>query len=136
MRGEGVISEVLRGLMTRSGRSSVKSCVRAGDLDEPGLTGDAQSIYNRLVDEVIWPERTVDQGYLAVMVLPVVSLYQALRKRGWAQQPAVDAVESAFLATGARQRTLFRLLLDRSGTAPLPPVSANQPAVAHPISVQ
>jgi hypothetical protein len=105
------MAELVRGLMTRSGRSSVKSCVRAGDLEEPGLTGDAQTIYNRLVDEVIWPERTADQGYLAVMVLPVTSLYQALRRRGWAQQDAVDAVESAFLATGAPQRSLFKLIL-------------------------
>jgi hypothetical protein len=89
----------------------VKSCVRAGDLSEPGLTGDAQTIYDRMVDEVTWPDRTADQGYLAVMVLPVASLYEALRKRGWAQPDAVHAVEAAFLATGAPQRSLFKLML-------------------------
>jgi hypothetical protein len=105
------MAEFVRGLIARSGRSSVESCVRAADLAETGLTGDAQSIYDQLADEVIWPDRIADQVYLAVMVLPVASLYKALRKRGWAQQDAVDAVESAFLATGTRQRSLFKLLL-------------------------
>ena len=105
------MAELVRGLMTRSGRSSVKSCVRAGVLTESGLTGEAQSIYDQLVDEVTWPHRIADQGYLAVMVLPVASLYKALRKRGWAQPDAVHAVESAFLASGAPQRRLFKLML-------------------------
>lgn len=103
--------ELVRGLMARSGRSSVKSCVRAGVLPESGLTGDAQSIYDQLVDDVTWPDRIADQGYLAVMVLPVASLYNALRKRGWVQPDAVDAVESAFLASGEPQRRLFKLML-------------------------
>jgi len=46
-----------------------------------------------------------------VMVLPVASLYKALRKREWVQPDAVDAVESAFLASGAPQRRLFKLML-------------------------
>lgn len=101
----------IRGLLLRSGRSSVKSCVRTGGMTEPGLTGDAQAVYDRMADEVTWPDQLANQGYLAVMVLPVAALYKTLRERGWAQQNAVDAVHAAFLATGARQRSFFKLLL-------------------------
>jgi hypothetical protein len=34
-----------------------------------------------------------------------------LRERGWAEEDAVDAVHAAFLATGARERSFFKLLL-------------------------
>ena len=109
---EGVVlTSPIRGLLLRSGRSSVKSCVRAGGLSEPGLTADAQSVYDRMADEVTWPDQLANQGYLAVMVLPVAALYKTLRERGWAQEDAVDAVHAAFLATGAPQRSFFELLL-------------------------
>ena len=101
----------IRGLLLRSGRSSVKSCVRAGGMSEPGLTTDALAVYDRMADEVTWPDQLANQGYLAVMVLPVAALYKTLRERGWAQQEAADAVRAAFLATGARQRSFFKLLL-------------------------
>ena len=89
----------------------MRSCVRAGDLTEPGLTTEAQAIYDQMADEVTWPAELANQGYLAVMVLPVAALYRALREGGWTQEDAVDAVQAAFLATGARQRSLFGLLL-------------------------
>lgn len=101
----------IRGLLLRSGRSSVKSCVRTGGMTEPGLTTDAQAVYDRMVDEVTWPDQLANQGYLAVMVLPVAALYKTLRERGWAQEDAIDAVHAAFLATGAPQRSFFKLLL-------------------------
>lgn len=101
----------LRELLLRVGRSSVKSCVRAGEMREPGLTTDAQAVYDRMADEVTWPDQFANRGYLAVMVLPVAALYKTLRERGWAQQDAVDTVQAAFLATGALHRSLFKLLL-------------------------
>lgn len=101
----------IRGLLLRSGRSSVKSCVRAGGMTEPGLIADAQAVYDRMADDVMWPDQLANRGYLAVMVLPVAALYKTLRERGWAQQDAVDVVHAAFLATGAPQRSLFNLLL-------------------------
>jgi hypothetical protein len=89
----------------------VKSCVRAGGITEPELTADAQAVYDRMADEVMWPDQLANQAYLAVMVLPVAALYKTLRERGWVQQDAVDAVQAAFLATGTRERALFKLLL-------------------------
>ena len=100
-----------RDLLLRYGRSSVKSCVRAGGMTEPGLTADAQAVYDRMADEVTWPEQLANRVYLAVMVLPVAALYKTLRERGWAQQDAVDAVHAAFLATGTRERSFFKLLV-------------------------
>ena len=49
--------------------------------------------------------------YLAVMVLPLVARYKALRERDRSQQDAIEAVEAAFLATGAFQRGFFNLIL-------------------------
>ena len=54
--------------LLRAGRSSVRSCVEAGELEEVGLAADAQSAFDRLAGEV--------------MVLPVASLYLTLRERG------------------------------------------------------
>ena len=101
----------LRRLLMRVGRSSVKSCVRAGEMREPGLTTDAQAVFDRMVSEVTWPDQSANRAYLAVMVLPVAALYKTLRERGWAQLAAVDTVQAAFLATGEPQRSLFKLLL-------------------------
>ncbi|MEA2023524.1 MAG: L-2-amino-thiazoline-4-carboxylic acid hydrolase [Actinomycetota bacterium] len=101
----------LRGLLLWIGRSSVKSCVRAGEMREPGLTTDAQACFDQMADEVTWPDRSANQVYLAVMVLPIAALYKTLRERGWALQDAVGAVQAAFLATGERQRSRFKLLL-------------------------
>jgi len=64
-----------------------------------------------MADQIVWPDQSANQTYLAAMVLPVAALYKTLIKRGWARQDAVDTVEAAFLATGARQRGLFKLLL-------------------------
>lgn len=101
----------VRGLFAQAGRSSVRSCIRAGELTDPGLTADAQVIYDEMADDVTWPDKLADQGYLAVMVLPVAALYRTLRDRGWTEREAVDATRVAFLATGAPQRSLFGLLL-------------------------
>ena len=95
----------------RFGQSSVKSCVRASEMREPGLTTDAQAFFDQMADGVTWPDRSANQVYLAVMVLPVAALYKTLRERGWAQQDAVDTVQAAFLASGERQRSFFKLLL-------------------------
>jgi hypothetical protein len=80
-------------------------------MTEPGLTADAQAVYDRMAAEVTWPDQLANRGYLAVMVLPVAALYKTLRERGRAQQDAVDATHTAFLAAGAPQRTFFKLLL-------------------------
>lgn len=109
--GEDVAKSPMQGMLRRVGRSSVKSCVRANGLSEPGLTADAQAIYDQMADEVTWPDQRANRGYLAMMVLPVAALYKALCQRGWAQQDAVDAVCDAFLATGATQRSLFKVML-------------------------
>lgn len=101
----------LRRLLTRVGRSSVKSCVRAGGLREPELTTDAQAVFDQMADEVTWPDQSANQVYLAAMVLPVAALYKTLRERGWAQQDAIDNVQAAFIATGGPQRSFFKLLL-------------------------
>lgn len=98
-------------LLLRAGRSSVESCVEAGDMGESGLTVEAQSTFDRLAGEVVWPDRLANRVYLAVMVLPVAALYLTLRERDWSQQNAVDAVQAAFLATGESQRNFFRLVL-------------------------
>jgi hypothetical protein len=80
-------------------------------MNEPGLTTDAQAVYDRMAGEVAWPDQLANQGYLAVMVLPVAALYETLRARGWERDDAIEAVRVAFLATGAPQRSLFGLLL-------------------------
>ena len=98
-------------LLLRVGKSSVKSCVKAGDMADAGLTDDAQATYDRLADEATWPDQRANRLYLAVMVLPVVALYKALRERDRSQQDAIEAVEAAFLATGAFQRGFFNLIL-------------------------
>lgn len=89
----------------------MRSCVRVGDMTEPGLAVDALAIYDDTADAVTWPDRFADQVYLAAMVMPVAALYKALRERGSDRQDTVDRVQAAFLATGARQRSLFGLAL-------------------------
>lgn len=106
-----VLTSPVRGLLLRVGRSSVKSCVRAGGMTEPGLAGDAQAVFDRMADEVTWPDQFANQCYLVAMVLPVAAMYRTLRERGWVQEDAVEAVRAAFLATGERERRFFKLLL-------------------------
>jgi hypothetical protein len=38
-------------LLLRAGRSSVKSCIEAGEMGEAGLTADARSTFDRLARE-------------------------------------------------------------------------------------
>lgn len=97
--------------LLRAGRSSVRSCVEAGELEDVGLAADTQSTFDRLAGEVVWPDRLANRVYLAVMILPVASLYLTLRERGRSEQEAVDAVQTAFLASGESQRKLFKLVL-------------------------
>ena len=106
-----MLTSPVRGLLLRVGRSSVKSCVRAGGMTESGLTADAQAVFDRMATEVTWPGQLANQGYLVAMVLPVAALYRTLRERGWVQEDAVEAVRAAFLATGDRERRFFKLLL-------------------------
>mgnify|MGYP001814216905 CR=1 FL=1 len=80
-------------------------------MTDPGLTADALETYDRMADQVAWPDRLANQFYLAVMVFPVAALYKTLRERDQPLQEAVDAVQAAFVATGEFQRSLFRLML-------------------------
>lgn len=64
----------VRGLLAQVGWSSVKSSIRSGDMTESGLTADARFIYDEMANDVTWPDRLADQGYLAVMVLPAAAL--------------------------------------------------------------
>ena len=98
-------------LLLKAGRSSLKSCVEAGEMREPGLAADAHSAFDRLAGEVGWPDRLANRVYLAVMVLPVAALYLTLRERDWSEQEAAEDVQAAFLASGEPQRRLFKLVL-------------------------
>ena len=104
-------TSLVRGLLLRVGRSSVKSCVSARGVTEPGLAADARGNLRPDGRSDLWPDQSANKAYLAVMVLPVAALYKTLIERGWPRQDAVDNVEAAFLATGAPQRSLFKLLL-------------------------
>ena len=104
-------TSLVRRLLLRVGRSSVKSCISARGMAEPELAADAEAMYDQMADQMVWPDQSANKAYLAVMVLPVAALYKTLIERGWPRQDAVDNVEAAFLATGAPQRSLFKLLL-------------------------
>ena len=104
-------TSLVHGLLLRVGRSSVKSCISARGIIAPGLAADADAMYDEVAGQIVWPDQLTNKAYLAVMVLPVAALYKTLTERGWARQDAVETVEAAFLATGAPQRRLFKLLL-------------------------
>ena len=73
----------VRGLFAQAGRSSVRSCIRAGELTDPGLTADAQVIYDEMADDVDLAGQACRPGLSRSMVLPVAALYRTLRDRGW-----------------------------------------------------
>jgi len=104
-------TSLVSGSLLRVGRSSVKSCTSARGMTAPGLAADAQAMYDEMAEQIVWPDQLANKVYLAVMVLPVAALYKTLTERGWPRQDAVNTVEAAFLATGAPQRRLFKLLL-------------------------
>ncbi len=100
-----------RDVLLRLGRSTVDSTVTASGLTEPGLAGDARARFDRMAEEVVWPDQLANQIYLVEMVLPVAAFYQALRERGLEKSQAISTVQHAFLATGDAQRRTFVLLL-------------------------
>ncbi len=99
-----------RGPLLRMGRSSLGSCVRAMDSDESRLLENSCAFYDRFACRAPWPDQVPNQFYLVLFVLPVASLYTALRERGWRESEAIDAVHDAFLATGEHERAAFTLL--------------------------
>jgi hypothetical protein len=80
-----------------AGRLSMALWVRGGRMTEPGLASEARAAYDRLAGQLPWPQQ-MNRVYLAFFVLPMASPYASLRKRGWTEQEAVAAVQSASTA--------------------------------------
>ena len=79
-------TSLVRRLLLRVGRSSVKSCISARGMAEPELAADAEAMYDQMADQIVWPDQSANKAYLAVMVLPVAALYKTLIERGWPRQ--------------------------------------------------
>jgi hypothetical protein len=97
-----------------AGRVSLALWVRGVRMTEPGLAQEARAAYDRLAGQVPWPEQ-LNRVYLAFFVLPMAALYTSLRKRGWTEQEAVDAVQSASTAIAGPLRKALALELRTEG---------------------
>lgn len=106
-----MLSVPTRDVLLWLGRSALDSTVKVSGLAEPGLTVDAHQVFDRMADDVVWPDQLPNQIYLVEMMLPVAAFYRTQRERGWAQPDAIRVVHHAFLATGDTQRRLFVLAL-------------------------
>lgn len=93
-----------------AGRASLALWVRGGQMTEPGLAPEARAAYDRLAGRLPWPEQ-MNRAYLAFFVLPMGALYTSLRERGWTEQAAADAVESASIAIARPLRKALALEL-------------------------
>jgi len=93
-----------------AGRASLALWVRGGQMTEPGLAPEARAAYDRLAGRLPWPEQ-MNRAYLAFFVLPMAALYTSLRERGWTEQAAADAVESASIAIARPLRIALALEL-------------------------
>jgi hypothetical protein len=97
-------------LLLNVGRVSLALWVRDGHMTELGLLPEARANYNRLARQLPWPEQ-INRVYLVFFVLPMASLYTSLRARGWTEQDAADAVQSAGIAIAGPLRKALTLEL-------------------------
>ena len=100
-----------RWLWLQAGHRSLTSIVRAGHLPEPGLASDARAAYDRMADQVPWPDQTANRFHVAINVLPLAALYTVLRERGWTEEHAVDTLRAASITAAEPQRKAWTLML-------------------------
>jgi len=90
-----MLTSAARWLLLQTGRTSLWMWGPACGTSTEGLRADAQRRYDRMADEVPWPDEQVNRALLVWVVLPMAALYTALRERGRTEQEAVDAVTRA-----------------------------------------